>query len=380
MFCPVDSGGIADYAHEQANALVKSGAEVTFLTTNKYPTGRGEKYRVVPILSEAGSFDIIPTKLFKFSFFLKTTLNNVTLLIRFIERNDFKLVLMATYTELFAPLWAWRLRKLRKKGVKFAAVVHDPVRDFVIGPAWWHRWSIAEGYSFLSDAFVHDQISLDTTRFMPKLRVSTIPHGSYPATSSICSHETVRKELEIPLQAKVMLSFGHIHPHRKNIDLNIRVLWYFPDMYLIIAGKDASFQQRFTSYYKKLARDLGVESRCCWKIGFISTGEVPVLFEASDVVMLTYKKEFHSASGVLNTAISYQKPCIASGGPGILEKVVKEYKLGIWVEPDNLDSLKAGIEQWREHPLKPEWDRYAIDNSWDLNAKIVMNKITQDYQ
>jgi glycosyltransferase involved in cell wall biosynthesis len=378
IFCPLSSGGIADYAHEQANALVIAGAEVTFLATSKYPVGRGEKYKVISILIESTPFDIEPNKLFKFLSFLKVTLRNFSLLARFIVKSDFKLVLMATYTELFAPLWAWRFRKLAKKGVRFAAIVHDPVRDFVIGPSWWHHWSIAEGYSFLSDAFVHEQISLNTIRFMPKLLVTTIPHGLYPAISSICSREEFRKGLEIPLEAKVMLSFGHIHPHRKNLDLNIRVLQYFPDIYLIVAGEDTSFRQRFISYYKELARGLGVESRCRWINRFIPAAEVPGLFEASDIIMLTYKKTFHSASGVLNMAVSYRKPCIASGGSGILERVVKGYSLGVWIKPDNLDALKTGLEEWREFSLKPEWERYAVDNSWDLNAKMVINQITQD--
>ena len=51
-FSPASYGGIADYAHEQANALVDAGAEVILLTTPRYPTGRGEKYDILPILRE----------------------------------------------------------------------------------------------------------------------------------------------------------------------------------------------------------------------------------------------------------------------------------------------------------------------------------------
>lgn len=40
-YSPDSYGGIADYAHEQANALLELGVDVTLLCNPKYPTGRG---------------------------------------------------------------------------------------------------------------------------------------------------------------------------------------------------------------------------------------------------------------------------------------------------------------------------------------------------
>jgi hypothetical protein len=107
----------------------------------------------------------------------------------------------------------------------------------------------------------------------------------------------------------------------------------------------------------------------------LGTGvEVGSLFEISDIVMLIYRKNFRSASGVLNTAVSYKKPCIVSSGPGPLENVVKKYDLGVWIEKDDLPSLVSGIRTWLAGTAKPQWEKYFEENSWEINAHRVFER------
>jgi len=375
-YSPSSYGGIADYAHEQANALVDLGVDVTVLATPKYPTSRGEKYEIVPILQEVTPTKRLPHKALKVMHFTSVTLANFTKLASFIESKNFQYVLLGSYVEYLAPLWSGRLRQLTKKGVVFAAVVHDPVRDFVLGPRWWHRWSIASGYSFLREAFVHEFIELGTVRPMPQLRTTVIPHGIYHFPEANQSREETRSSLDVPLDAKVMLAFGHIRDN-KNLDLVIRAMVDFPDLYLIVAGKEQSSGQRPVAFYQELAANLGIENRCRWQIRFIPDTEVANLFAAADIILLTYSKYFHSASGVLNTAVGSRKPCLASAGEGSLRSVVQKYELGIWVEPDDVDSLVAGIKTWLENPPNPRWETYFEENSWALNAKLVSHSLAE---
>src|SRR5207244_1355962 len=120
--------------------------------------------------------------------------------------------------------------------------------------------------------------------------------------------------------------------------------------------------QRPVKYYQDLAVRLGVAERCRWLIRFVPEEEIGNLFAASDLLLLTYNKDFHSASGVLNTAICYRKTCLASSGQGSLRSVIKKYNLGIWVEPDDLNALKRGIETWQRHPPAPKWEAYEAEN------------------
>ncbi|MBW4575263.1 MAG: glycosyltransferase family 4 protein [Aphanothece sp. CMT-3BRIN-NPC111] len=371
-YSPASYGGIADYAHEQANALVALGVDVTLLSTAKYPTGRGEKYHIVPILQEITPTKPLPHKVSKAIHFSSVTLFNFTKLVSFIEENDFQYVLMG-YVEYLAPLWSYRLRQLSKKGVVFGAVVHDPVRDFVVGPRWWHRWSIACGYSFLREAFVHEAIELDTVRPMPRLRTTAIPQGIYHFPNGTQSREKTRSSLDLPFDVKVMLAFGHIRDN-KNLDLVIRAMTNFPNLYLIVAGKEQSSNQRPASFYQDLAKSLGVADRCRWEVRFIADTEIGNFFEATDITVLTYSKTFRSASSALNTSANYRQPCIASAGEGSLRSVIQNYELGIWIDPDDVDALVKGIIRWLENPPNPEWERYFEENSWQRNAQLVIDR------
>ncbi|MHC5738681.1 glycosyltransferase family 4 protein [Nostoc sp.] len=378
-YSPASYGGIADYAHEQANALVDLGIDVILLTTPKYQTGRGEKYKVVPILWEITLTQPLPHKLLKTIYSNSVILNNFTQLANFIERYNFQYVVLGSYVEYLAPLWSGRLRRLVKKGVVFAAIVHDPVRDFVVGPRWWHRWSIACGYSFLSQAFVHESINLDTVRPMPQLQTTVIPHGIYHFADANKSRQQIRASLNLPLDAKVMLAFGHIRDN-KNLDLVIRAMVYFPDLYIVVAGQEQSLAQRPVAFYQELAQTLGVAERCCWEIRFIPDTEIGNFFVATDITILTYSSIFHSASGVLNTAINYRQPCLASSGESSLRSVIQKYDLGIWVEPDDVDAIVKGIKKILENPPNPQWERYLQENSWLLNANIVLNSFQTNVQ
>ncbi len=375
-YSPASYGGIADYAHEQANALAYLGVDVTFLCTPSYRSGRGEKYKVVPILRDIVPKRPILNKTLKSVHFTFITLENFKQLANFIDKEGFKYVLFGSYVEYLSPLWSGRLRKLAESGVRFGAVLHDPVRYFIVGPRWWHRWSIACGYAFLCHIFVHESVELDTVRPMPQLKTSVIPHGVYAFPQTTLSREAARGYLNIPCDATVMLAFGRIWNH-KNLDLVIQAMVSFPDLYLLVVGKEQSSGQKPVSVYQELAIKLGVADRCRWHIRFIPDTEVGIFFVAADVILLTYSKTFRSASGVLNIAVHYRKPCLASGGEGALHSVVHRYSLGVWIEPDDLDALVNGIRIWLHSPLTPRWKIYCQDNSWVLNAKLVISHLLE---
>ncbi|MEJ1932792.1 glycosyltransferase, partial [Nostoc sp. NIES-2111] len=368
-FSPAWFGGLADYAHEQAQALGQMGVQVTLLTAPAYRKEETNLYKVERVLK---TLDGLRTShpLIRKTFLAATILQNYVILAQTIQNQDFRYVLLGSYSEYLAPLWVNSLRKLGRQGVTFGAVIHDPVRDYVVGPLWWHRWSIACGYSFLQEAFVHEDIALDTARPMPNLRTTVIPHGSFEFLPPQKSQEQVRAEMKIPQQAKVLLSFGHIRDN-KNLDLALKAIACFPDIYLLVAGKVTSSTQRPITYYQDLAHTLGIAERCRWLIDFIPEDQVGNLFNACDAVLLTYSATFQSASGVLNAAVAYRRPCIASAGSGNLRTVVQKYHLGIFVEPDNLDATRNGIHLWLNNTVKPKWEDYKRDNSWRKNAEVV---------
>ena len=105
-------------------------------------------------------------------------------------------VLFACYKEYFAPFWVGPLRKLARRGVLVGTIAHDPVRDFVLGPQWWHRWSVRLGYSFVRHVFVHDNTPVDfggkNTR---NIQVHEIPHGPYEVAEPKIGRLEMRRRL-----------------------------------------------------------------------------------------------------------------------------------------------------------------------------------------
>jgi glycosyltransferase involved in cell wall biosynthesis len=145
-----------------------------------------------------------------------------------------------------------------------------------------------------------------------------------------------------------------------------------PEFYLLVAGSGLSSRERTAADYRELATRLGVSERCRWDIRRIPEQEVGNLVEASDLVLLTYSASFRSASGVLNVAACFRRPCLASGGESNLRTVVQRYNLGYWVEPDSATEIAAGLRRWLRDKPVPRWDSYAEENSWSQNASLVV--------
>jgi glycosyltransferase involved in cell wall biosynthesis len=367
VFCTVDHGGLADYAHAQCEALTMRGSAVILLAPPAFPFRSSlYQHRCLPSSTSTRWRSRLQQRLASAT----SILRQLVCMDQAIAATGARQVLFTTYSEYLAPLWAWRLRRWRRRGVRFAAVVHDPVRDFVVGPRWWHRFSIDQGYSFLDVALVHAPIQLDTGSPQHQLRTQVIPHGPYRYPTPSSEAAELRRRLGIPPQAKLLLSFGHIR-NNKNLQLILQALAHLPELWLLVAGPEANAGQRPSAHYRQLAEQLGVAHRCRWYIGYQSPEQVADHFTASDAVLLTYSGAFRSASGVLHLAAHYRKTMIASAGASALLDTVRSFDLGVVVQADDATALIQGIQHWLRHPPAPDWQGYECANSWERNAELV---------
>ena len=100
-------------------------------------------------------------------------------------------------------------------------------------------------------------------------------------------------------------------------------------------------------------------------------------FAAADFIAITYNRTFHSQSGVLNVAARARRRVLASAGESPLKSSVTNYRLGEFVEPDNLEVLASGMHklcrqsEGTEETPDPDWDGYMAYASWDSNAAII---------
>jgi len=368
--CPLAEGGLAEYSRHQAEALSKLGPiEVLWHGPEEGGAPHGavatEPLRVAK-RSRGRS------KWRRALHFAADTLAPYGALAREIKQHKPDAVLLSAWSEYFAPFWAPRLRRIRERGVRFGAVVHEPVRDNARGPLWWHRHSVREAYSFLDVVFTHDADALDPCGSRNPFRTVEVPHGPYRTPQGSADKLSLRREMEIPEQAKVILAFGHIRDG-KNLDQIIQALRALQDVHLLVAGREQSGGERPVSCYQQLARDVGVAERCHWHGGYVSEDEVWKYFRASDVLALTYSTNFRSASGVLNVNAQFKLPVIASGGDGPLLKTTRKYGLGVVIDYPKADLIAAACAQTTN--LSPDWERFASENSWETNAKLVADAL-----
>jgi len=327
------------------------------------------RYQVMPLWKQPRNFEI---RVVQQIFFAMNLLKNMWRFSRFLKGRPERDVLFGSFLEYLAPLWAWQFRKLARNGWKFATIIHDPVRDFVVGPKWWHEMSIKAGYSFVSHGFVHGPT--EDVKDAGPVELVKIPFGQYPFPSSELTGQQTREALGIPTEAFVVLTFGHLRDG-KNLDLMLKAIVDLPHVHLVVAGKEQSSGQKPASFYQSLARELGIAARCHFEVRYIRDSEIGGFFDAANINALTYSRDFRSASAALAAASHYRKPSLASSGEGPLKYVIQEYRLGVWVAPDCVDAIRSGLQELMVAADNCEWERYQAENSWQQNAKIVANTL-----
>lgn len=373
LYCPFSKGGLADYAHLQANALVDQGIFVEMLVSPEYPLRSDRRYLLKRELQEP-DLSVLKKGVIKSLFYFSLQLVGFYSLQKKIKKEQWSHVLLISYFEYFAPFWVPMLRALSRSGVVFGAMVHEPVRDFIVGPNWWHRYCIRSAYSFIREVFVHEKITLDTGGGTIEARVTIIPQGTFEFVSPQRSAVQVREEWGIPNGGKLLLAFGHLRDN-KNLDLLIQALKRFPEIYLLVAGNSQSSRDHDAEHYQKIAVSCGVSKQCRWDIRHIPEGIASDYFGACDLVVLPYRSSFLSASGVLSAAVGFRKPVLVSAGEGCLKEVMRDFAIGYWVEPEDLGALERGIEKWLHEPQEMNWDRYLKENSWEKNAMLVIERL-----
>jgi glycosyltransferase involved in cell wall biosynthesis len=367
IFSELSQGGIADYTHDQASALAARGLDVTVLCSPVYLEGRETAgYEAVPLLKELRADAQRRARALRRTKLGLGIIHNVGALCEYLKRNSDSDVL-THFSEYLAPLWAWRLRRFTGDRSKFHTILHDPVRNYRVGPRWWHEWSVREAFSMMSTAFVHTKDIVDVPAHV---RTVSIPYGIHAYPKPRNPRNELRQVLGIGQDKKLVTAFGYIRDN-KNLDLLIEAIRDMPDIYLLVAGPEQGGGNRSIAFYKDLALKFGCGDRCLWMTKFLNSEDTADVLSASDLSALAYSRSFVSSSAALSVTTNYRVPCLVSGGSKSTESLIRRYNLGIWVEPDSAEAIKAGLLTWRHQGISPDWEAYTHENSWAINAKLV---------
>jgi glycosyltransferase involved in cell wall biosynthesis len=356
-------GGITHHSHYQAEELARRGVDVTMLCSEAYPWAQSDapyrQLRVFPEIPRGGLMARIGRFL--------AVIGNHWRLAWEIMRLRPDLVLLEANTEYFALLWIWPHLLLRALGVTYVANFHDPVRKVRYGSRWLHRLELGSLYATLRGGLIHGAPPAEA--WIPRwIRMEVVPHGPFPHQAAAGATFDLRELLGIAQGQFVLLAFGLITDY-KNLDLLIEAVAATPQADLVIAGAAKTSGERPVQYYRDLAASRGVADRVHIIDRFIPEADVAAYFAGADAAALTYRREFVSQSGVLQLAVLWEKPILASSGEGPLREAVTGYGLGIFVEPDDQVALTAGLQRLIAGP-GPDHDafvRYNAASSWHAN-------------
>jgi glycosyltransferase involved in cell wall biosynthesis len=148
-----------------------------------------------------------------------------------------------------------------------------------------------------------------------------------------------RRKLSIEPGAAVVLFFGQIRPN-KGLEVLLRafphVLRAVPSARILAGGFPLAGMREVT----ELVADLRLRPFTYLLPRYIPLEEVPLFFQAADVVAMPYLRT--TQSGVLPAAMAFGKAVVASS-VGALAEVVKDGESGLVVPPGQPEPLAEAI-------------------------------------
>lgn len=154
-------------------------------------------------------------------------------------------------------------------------------------------------------------------------RIHVIPHGTTEFEQ--LTRASARRQLEIPLDAKVALFLGVIHP-KKNLHTALagaaRAASHVPGFKLVVAGRPRRRNPFDAAYMAYLRPKLKAARTAGWldfRDGFVADADLGRYLSAADVVLFPYDESYGSSSGVFHLSLGAGRASICSMSPKFAE-------------------------------------------------------------
>jgi glycosyltransferase involved in cell wall biosynthesis len=204
--------------------------------------------------------------------------------------------------------------------------------------SWLTRYAFGPAQGFL----VHSSDQAERLRALrPGAACAVHPHPRYGAFRAEAgpSHEEARRRLGIPPDQPVALFFGYVRAY-KGLDLALGALARAPvaDLRLWVVGE---FYEDRASYEAQI-RSLGLTDRVVLVDRYVPNEELPLYFQAADLVVQPYRSA--TQSGIAQIAFAFGKPVIATRVGGLPEQIA-DGVTGLLVPPGDEQALAAALER-----------------------------------
>jgi glycosyltransferase involved in cell wall biosynthesis len=271
------------------------------------------------------------------------------------------LVIFAYWLPFFAPCYSSIAKRIKKKTkTKLLALCHNII------PHEKRPGDKLLTKSFLvkMDYFValSKDVKKDLEIFIMLPKCKVLPHPVYSRFGEQTTKEQALKKIELT-EARYILFFGFIRDY-KGLDILIESLALVKEkikVKLIVAGEFYEDDKK----YKSLINKLKLDDDIILFSDFIPANNVKYYFSAADAVILPYKSA--TQSGIVQIAVNFRKPVIASNVGGLGE-VIKNNETGYIVEPENPNQLADAIikfyDENKENEFSNNISKIAEQYSW----------------
>lgn len=172
-------------------------------------------------------------------------------------------------------------------------------------------------------------------------------------TYTLIEKNVARKQLDIPIPAKLILAYGHLTA-RKGIFNLIRAMTREEcprHVHLLLAGSQDEDVKKFLA--GPVAAHLLSEGRLHLLPGFVPEESVPALLSASDALWVGYIG-FYTMSNILVLAARHHLQVIPSN-QGVIGYLSSRHNLGLMVNPLSEDSVVDALREVADPPpSRPE--------------------------
>jgi D-inositol-3-phosphate glycosyltransferase len=214
-----------------------------------------------------------------------------------------------------------------------------------------NRLSLTFLYRTVDHIFVHTRkmkLELVEAFGVSEQKVTVVPFGINDVIPvARASRSEARRQLGLGPDEKVLLFFGNIAPYKGVEDL-LRALASLVHedgrFTLILAGavKDRSCEAYWAAL-ESLIEELQLTKYVRKEIRYIPDGDVGILFKASDVSVLPYRRVYQS--GVLALSYAQGVPVIAADVGSIREDILED-ETGLLFKPGDVIDLAAKIRTY----------------------------------
>lgn len=346
-------GGIANFASQLYQELSKENEVSIYTFKRQYPKiffpGKtqfetGEDADRIPAKIEIDSINPLNWK---------DTANNIIS-----EKPD--LVIFKYWLPFFAPCYSSIAKQIRKKSdAKFLAVCHNIIP---------HEKRIGDNYlskMFLTkmDYFVllSKEVENDLLKFIAKPKSKVLPHPVYSRFGKSVEKHIAKEHLNLS-ENKYILFFGFIRDY-KGLDTLLLAMSVLNDknINLLVVGEFYIDKAK----YLNLIKEHKLENNVILKTDFIPANEVKFYFSACDVVILPYRSA--TQSGIVQIAVNFNKPVIATDVGGLAEVIV-DSESGYIIEKENPKALAIAINKFykeeKEIPFANNIKKISEKYSW----------------